>query len=39
MTEREQDVIIKSFMNIFQPRKGILKRSKKNCTESVKWSK
>jgi hypothetical protein len=39
MTEHDQDVIIKSFMNIFQPRKGILRDSKKKCTESVKWSK
>jgi hypothetical protein len=30
MNEDDEDIIIKSFMHIFQPRKGILKKNSKN---------
>jgi len=30
MTEDDEDIIIKSFMHIFKPRKGILKNNNKN---------
>jgi hypothetical protein len=43
MTDADQDVIIQSFMNIFQPRKGILKDKKAERKPSkhqrVNWSK